>query len=183
MKTAAFNPYAAPAAAVADAAPVAGEAVFFPVSLLKLTLMSLATLGLYEIYWSYKNWKCVQERFGDKVNAPLRALFYPLSSYWLFKRIRAQAGEARLEGKLQAGLLALVLFLLGALSRLPDPWWLASLLAFVPLLPVQATVNQLNRRLAPHAAANAGFSGWNIAGLAIGGILLVMALFGAFMGA
>ena len=50
MKTAVFNPYAAPAAAVADAAPASGEALFFPVSRLKFALMSLATLGLYEIY-------------------------------------------------------------------------------------------------------------------------------------
>jgi len=37
----AFNPYAAPAAAVSDAAAASGEAVFFPVGLLKLTLMGI----------------------------------------------------------------------------------------------------------------------------------------------
>jgi hypothetical protein len=179
----AFNPYAAPAAAVSDAAPASGEALFFPVSLVKLTLMSLATLGLYEIYWFYKNWKCVQENFGDKVNAPIRALFYPLTSYSLFKKIREQAGNAQLDGKLQAGLLALTVFLIGALWRLPDPWWLVSLLGFLPLLPVQSAVNELNRKLAPQAGGNGSFSGWNIAGLMIGGILLFMAILGTFMGA
>ena len=187
MKTAqaagapAFNPYAAPAAAVADAAPAGGEALFFPVSGLKLALMSLGTLGLYEIYWSYKNWKCVQEHLGEKVNAPIRALFYPLTSYSLFKRIRERAGQSQLGEGLPAGPLALAVFLLGAMSRLPDPWYIASLLAFLPMLPVQSTVNELNRKLTPQADNNASFSAWNIAGLALGGILLSLALLGTFM--
>jgi len=178
----AFNPYAAPIAAVADAAPVAGEPVFFAVGLLKLTLMSLATLGLYEVYWFYRNWKCVQENLGEKINAPIRAVFYPLTSYTLFTKIRDQAAKAQLGGGLQAGLLALSVFIIGALWRLPDPWWVVSLLGFLPLLPVQSTVNELNRRLAPQAGGNTGFSAWNIAGLVIGGILLFMALLGTFMG-
>jgi uncharacterized membrane protein YdbT with pleckstrin-like domain len=57
-----------------------------------------------------------------------------------------------------------------------------SLLGFLPLLPVQATVNELNRRLAPQAGTNSGFSAWNIAGLIVGGIFLFMALVGAFIG-
>ena len=177
---AAFNPYAAPAAVVADAEAASAEAVFFPVSLLKLSLMSVATLGLYQIYWFYKNWKCVQ-KLGDDVNAPLRAVFYTLTSYWLFRKIREQAGSARL-GNLQAGLLALLLFFLGSLWRLPDPWWVVGLGGFLPLLPVQATVNRLNRKLAPQADPNTRFDGWNIAALAAGGIIVLAALLGTFIG-
>jgi len=176
-----FNPYAAPAAAVADAEPARGEAIFFPVSLLKLSLMSVVTLGIYQIYWFYKNWKYVQ-RLGDDVNAPLRALFYTLTSYGLFRRVREQAEAAQVGGNLQAGLLALMLFLLGALWRLPDPWWVVGLGAFLPLLPVQSTVNELNRRLAPQADPNVRFGGWNIVALIAGGILVLAALLGAFIG-
>ena len=177
-----FNPYATPRAEVADAAYAGTEPVFFPVSLLKLALMSLVTLGLYEIYWFYKNWKCVQQNDGDKVNAPIRAFFYPLVSYSLFKRIRDHADKAQVETGLQAGLLAITIFVLAALWRLPDPWWVVSMLGFLPLLPVQSTVNELNRKLVPQAPTNSHFSGWNIAGLVVGGILLVMALIGAFVG-
>lgn len=177
----AFNPYAAPAAVVADAAPATGEAIFFPVSLLKLSLMSIVTLGLYQIYWFYKNWKCVQN-LGDKVNAPLRALFYTLTSYWLFKKIGERAKNAQLGGSLQAGLLALMLLLLGSLWRLPDPWWIVGLGAFLPLLPVQSTVNEINRKLAPQADPNSRFGGWNIVALIAGGILVLAALLGAFIG-
>ena len=177
-----FNPYAAPAAAVADAETTRGEAIFFPVSLLKLSLMSLVTLGVYNLYWFYKNWKSVQ-KLGDSVNAPVRALFYTLTSYWLFKKIQEQAERAQLDGNLQAGLLALTLFVIGSLWRLPDPWWVVGLGSFLPLLPVQSTVNALNRKLAPQADVNSRFGGWNIAALIAGGILLVAGLFGTFMGA
>jgi hypothetical protein len=177
-----FNPYATPRAEVADATAAGAQPVFFPVSLLKLTLMSLATLGLYEIYWFYKNWKCVQQNFGDKVNAPIRALFYPLVAYPLFKRIREHAQKTKGDNTLQAGLLASAIFALAALWRLPDPWWMVSLFSFLPLLPVQSTVNEINRKLAPQAGTNTSFSGWNIAGLVLGGILLVLSLVGTFIG-
>lgn len=177
----AFNPYAAPAAPVADADTASGEAIFFPVGLLKLSLMSVVTLGIYQIYWFYKNWKYVQT-LGDSVNAPIRALFYTLTSYWLFKRIRQQAANAQLGGHLQAGFLAVMLLLVGSLWRLPDPWWIFGLGAFLPLLPVQATVNELNRKLAPQADANSRFGGWNIVALIAGGILVLAAIVGAFIG-
>jgi hypothetical protein len=176
-----FNPYAAPKAEVADPSTRMAP-VFYPVSLLKLTLMSLATFGLYEIYWFYKNWKCVQRNDGYKVNAPIRAFFYPLMSYDLFKRIRGHADKAQLGPRLQAGLLAATIFVLAALWRLPDPWWLVSLLGFLPLLPVQSTVNEINRKLAPQAGINGRFSGWNVVGLVVGGILLLFALVGTFIG-
>jgi hypothetical protein len=62
-----------------------------------------------------------------------------------------RAADAQVEGGLQAGLLALALFILSLLWRLPDPWWLVGLAAFVPMLPVQSAVNEINARLAPQA--------------------------------
>jgi hypothetical protein len=177
----AFNPYAAPKAAVADAAVPGVEPVFFAVTLRKLTLMSIGTLGLYQIYWFYKNWKCVQQHSGDKVSAPIRAVFYPLVSYALFRRVRERAAAAQIEGGLQAGLLAAAVFVLSFLWRLPDPWWLAGLAVFLPMLPVQSSVNEINARLAPQAEPNAGFSGGNIAGMIVGGLVLLLAVVGMFL--
>ena len=38
------------------------EPHFFPVSGLKLVVMSTVTFGLYEIYWFYQNWWLVKQR-------------------------------------------------------------------------------------------------------------------------
>jgi hypothetical protein len=177
-----MNPYAAPAANVADTPALpASEPVFFAVSKLKLALMSVVTFGLYEIYWFYKNWKCVQRNYKDNVSAPVRALFYPLVSYPLFKRIREHAAKSGIEGGVPAGALAIAVFALAMLWRLPDPWWVVSLFGFLPLLLVQSTVNEINRKLAPDADANSRFSGANIAALVIGGILLVLGVVGTFI--
>lgn len=177
-----FNPYAAPTAQVLDAVGPGTEPVFFPVSRLKLALMSIVTFGIYEVYWFYKNWKCVQRNYGDDVNAPIRALFYPIVSYPLFKRIRDHAKTARVEANVQAGLLAIVVFVFATLWRLPDPWWLVSFLGFVPLVLVQNAVNAINRKLAPGAGTNSRFSGWNIFGLIAGGIFLILAVVGTLIG-
>ncbi|HEV3008209.1 MAG TPA: hypothetical protein VGX52_04165 [Burkholderiales bacterium] len=177
-----MNPYAPPAAKVEDAAALPeSEAVFFAVSGLKLAVMSIVTFGLYEIYWFYKNWKCVQRNTGDDVSAPLRAVFYPLISYPLFKRIRSHARSSGVESDFPAGVLAIAVFLVALLWRLPDPWWLVSFFGFLPLLPVQRAVNAVNRKLAPAADANTRFRGWNIFGLIAGGIVLALTVTGAFV--
>ncbi len=174
----AVNPYAAPRSRVEDPGAVApGQPAFFPVSLLKLSLMSLATSGLYDIYWFYKNWKCMQER-GEKVNAPIRAFFYPFVSYALFRRVREQARATGVDVSLPAGPLAVVLFVLSAVWRLSDPYWLFSLLGFLPLLPVQAAVNRVNERLAPGVDPNARFGAWNIAALVVGALFFVLVMAG-----
>jgi hypothetical protein len=54
------NPYAPPAADVADIAPpeeAAAESPFFAVSVIKLTVMSLCTFTLHDVYWFYTRWQ------------------------------------------------------------------------------------------------------------------------------
>src|SRR5688500_20300310 len=131
-----FNPYAAPAARVDEVAPAGPDAVFFAVSMLKLTVMGVFTFGFYNVYWFYKNWKCVQQ-LGDDVNAPIRAVFYPLVSYGLFKRVREHAARVGVAAGCPAGMLAVSRFPIyvgaayvdpsgtyvrsGAVLPLPDP--------------------------------------------------------------
>ena len=178
-----FNPYAPPRAEVDDVTILrAGEPVFFPVSRLKLTLMSLATFNLYTVYWFYRNWKHLQKLTGDRVSASIRAVFYSLTAYFLFKGMRKQAAAMDVVFP-AAGPLAIALLVLTSLWRVPDPYWLMIFLGFVPLLPVQAAVNEMNRKAAPEADPNSRLGGWNIAAVVVGGLLFVMAVIGAFLGA
>jgi hypothetical protein len=172
-----MNPYAAPAARVDEVAAGGPDPVFFAVSVLKLTVMSVFTLGFYNIYWFYKNWKCVQ-LLGDDVNAPVRAVFYPLVSYGLFKRVREHAGRAGVDAGFPAGILALGLFLIYVVGQFVDPSGLSALSGVLLLLPVQRTVNAINRKLAPNADPNARFSGVNIFWLVAGSLILMAALVG-----
>lgn len=175
----AVDPYAAPKAKVADAVPAdqAGTA-YFPVSLLKLGVMSVATLGIYQIYWFYKNWKSAQRVAGVHANAPIRAFFYGITSYWLFQLMRDHAKSVDPDISIPAGLLAVAVLVLTVASRLPDPYWLVTSFSVLPLLRVQAAVNRVNRQLAPDADPNARFSGWNIAGALFGALVAALAVLG-----
>lgn len=164
----------------ADAHP-ATEWRFHSVSLLKLAALSMATFGLYNIYWFYQHWRR-EQRFGSGGVTPwARALFAPLMSYSLFTRVRDARAVGGLPEGLSAGALTVAYFLWTNLYRLPDPYWLVSLFAFVPLLPVQAAVNELNVRLAPEAPPNDQFKGRDIAVLIIGGFVVLLAVVGSFL--
>lgn len=178
---AAVDPYAVPKAKVEDAAPAEGGTAYYPVSRRKLVVMSVATFNLYQIYWFYKNWKNAQRLAGSSANAPIRAFFYGLTSYWLFKHIRDHAASVDPKLSLPAGNLALGVFAFAVAANLPDPYWLVTLLGFLPLLPVQDAVNRVNRQLAPDADPNARFGGWNIFGIVVGGLLVGLAVLGMFV--
>jgi len=177
-----LNPYQAPATVVADASGAdLAEPTYFPVGLLKLSVMSVATLGLYILYWFYVNWKAARRLDGDNPWPLARALFYPIMAYALFRRIDHYALRIGLREGVAALGLAFALFLLELAIQLPDPWWLVTLLAFVPLLPVQATVNAINARAAPHADTNRRFTAWNVVGIAVGVAFLALIVIGLFV--
>ena len=46
---------------------------------------------------------------------------------------------------------------------------------------MQATVNEVNRKVAPDHNPNERFTGWNIAAIVVGGLLLLMGLVDAFL--
>lgn len=177
-----FDPYAAPAARVADM-PGAGAPVFFPVGLVKLTLMGIACLGLYQVYWFYRNWRDAAHARETAFGAALRALFYPLTAYFLFRRMEVERARHGAGQTIAAGPLAVALFVLSLSWRLPDPYWLVAILAFAPMLPVQGAVNALNAKVAPEADQNRRLSGWNIGALVLGGIVLLLAIVGVLAGA
>jgi hypothetical protein len=181
LRVSTLNPYAAPAAAVRDlvAAPQV-EPVFLATGLFKLAILSVVTLSLYNVYWSYKNWKCVNRLTGEHFNAPLRAFFYPLTSYSLFHHIETEGRKLGTEVHSNAGFLAVVLFLLNLMYHLPGPYGLVGLLTFLPLMAVQSVVNQINRRATPDADPNVRLRPWNVVAVIVGGIVTVAAIASAF---
>jgi hypothetical protein len=160
-------------------ATLTGEAPFYAVSTLKFTVMTLATAGFYLLYWFYKHWRYVQSR--EKVLVIVRTIFYPVTAYSLMRRVQEMAPQAGTPGIRQPGMLAFLVFFFALLGNAPDPYWLASLLSILPLLPVQAAVNELNRKVAPDADPNERFSGGNIAWIAIGALLWALILVGMFV--
>jgi hypothetical protein len=175
------NPYRVPEARVADvvaATDSSRDLPFFPVSAVKLVLMSVATMGIYEIYWFYRNWALYRKRNGSNIRPFWRAIFSVLFCYSLFSEVRKQAQKHGLDANLAAGFLAVVWIVLNVVWRLPDPYWMVSFLAVLALLPVQAAANRVNALVDPDHDRNGGFSAWNFLGLVIGALLLGLVLLG-----
>jgi hypothetical protein len=178
------NPYAPPLAPVADVPATpdasAGAPAFFPVSQIKLVVMSFSTLGLYQFYWLYKNWKMVRLRTDEDIMPFWRAFFGVLFFYSLLDRIKKHDPEAP-SARMEAGGLAAAWIILTLLWKLPDPYWLIGFVGIFVLIPVQGLVNQLNHKVAPGHNPNSRFSGWNWLTAVLGIPFFMLAVWGAFL--
>jgi hypothetical protein len=178
------NPYAPPQAAVADVSvPTAagvGEPLFFAVSLTKLAVMSLCTGGLYTIFWFYWNWR-LAKREGEDVWPVPRALFAVFFCHACFGRVRDRGAAMGVQPVVQTTALAWGWIIVTVLQRLPEPYWLVSLFAWVFVLPVQAYANRINAVAAPTHDRNSRFSVWNWIAVVVGGGTVVLAFVGTFL--
>ena len=124
------------------------QRLFYGVSSAKLILMSVLTFTFYNFYWFYKNFNACKKRYDDESIPILRTLFSPIFSYSLFTAITSERENADVDKKLYPGFLALIYFVLNASGRvLPDPFYLVSLLTFLPLLAANSAINELNAKI------------------------------------
>ena len=176
------NPYAAPAAAVADPRldPGSRTAPFFSVGTTKLAVMSVLTFGLYEIYWAYRHWRTLRDVGGQKVWPVPRSIFFPVVSYSLFHKISDAAQDAEVPATFSPAGLAVAVIAFALSSRLPEPYSLVSLASFLPLLPAQSAANEVNAKIAPLADPNTRFTLANFIWVVVLALLLVAAFAGTF---
>ncbi len=149
---------------------------------LKLLAMSLATFGLYLIYWLYRNWKAEQARSGDNIAPLARAVFAVLFFHSLAARVALRSEAEGLSPRFSPVLLTTVFVVLALSPRLPDPWWLLSLGTAVPVLPIQRALQALDEAKGIDSRANRLFGGGEIAGFAIGATIWLLFLTGLMLG-
>jgi hypothetical protein len=80
-----------------------------------------------------------------------------------------------------AGPLAAGWIITSLLWRLPDPYWLVSMLPFLFMLPVQALANRINATVAPRHDPNRRFTAWNWVGVVFGVIFMILIIVGMFL--
>ena len=156
---------------------------YFHTSSLKLLIMSFCTFCLYELYWCYKNWVHIKEKKKLEIMPFWRAFFAPLWLYSLMTHLQDEINDTKIPIVLHAGLLAALYFITQLLYRLPDQYWLISLLSFVFLLPANTAILRLNENSATDVKPNDKIQGWNWLAVILGGLLFIMALIGTFIAA
>jgi transglutaminase-like putative cysteine protease len=100
------------------------ETKFYPVSPLKFGLLALVTLGLYQVYWFYRNWSYLKRVESPNALPFFRALFSFLWFYPFYRRL-VNGEESKdiillPKAKWFAIALAVIYFLLVGLSSLDD---------------------------------------------------------------
>ena len=76
------------------------------VSVTKFFLLNLLTLGVYVVYWGWKNWEILKRVKGLKVSPGARGFFIVFTSFSLFKEILLLAKEHGYKGNYIPWLLA-----------------------------------------------------------------------------
>lgn len=154
---------------------------YFSVAIPKFILMSVCTMGLYELYWFYKNWGHIKNKNNLEIMPFWRAFFAPLWAYSSFNHIRDELGEQEISLHLYAGFLAILYFILQSLWRLPDPYWLISFLSVFLMLPANAATTKINERVLDNFQQNSKIQGWNWLAVLLGVPFFLLALIGTFM--
>ena len=154
---------------------------YFPVSSIKLVVMHFCTLGAYQYYWIYENWRLIKEREGLDILPFWRTCFAVIYCFPLFGHIEGSGKLHHLRQSISSSVLAGGWVLLTVLSLLPDPYWLISFSSVVFLVPVQQQINRINEHVAPGHDLNKHFTAWNIVAVVVGGSVFVLALVVTFI--
>jgi hypothetical protein len=114
---------------------------FRTVSIPVFLILTIATLGLYHLYWFYRTWKIVGERQGQQIWPLARVL----AGIVFLPRLFAAIDEAIVEAgclPINARLLAAGYLVAAIGSRAVPYLWVLQILI---LVRVQAAINRMNR--------------------------------------
>jgi len=153
-----------------------------------LILLYVFTLGIYGIYWFYKTWKQIKKHTKATFSPGWRtvSLFIPFYNIWrvytLFNDIKSLRLKADFSESPSPGWLTFLFFLFTFLTnRLPDPWYLLGFLGVLPLLFAQGALNEYWEKEQEGRKEKIKFSTKEIVVLVIGGIVLALILWVAFI--
>lgn len=185
------NIYAAPSANLDEHLDVNVENRFYVVSTRKLLVLYFITIGLYHLYWNYKNWALHNRATGEGVWPVPRAIFSVFFTHSLFQNVaRHDLTHERAEwnaGRM-ATLMVILVFAGNAMERLASKGLgspITDLISIALLLPtglllkkVQAEINA--RCGDPDGSSNASFSAANIAWCVAGAVYWALLFLGYF---
>ena len=100
--------------------------------------------------------------------------------FWVFSLFRriSRVSEETGTGAFAHQAYALIYFLTVFTVRLPDPYWLITVLGFVPMIPVQSAATRVNKTVAPGAPLNDRYTGANVVMIVIGLLMLLLVIVG-----
>ena len=154
---------------------------YFVVGTTKLVVMSICTLGIYELYWCYRNWQCIKEREQSNLMPFWRAVFAPLWVFSLARDVKERADHLGIGNSLRPMLIGILYLALSIQWRLPGLYWVISFFSFAALLPIQATDTSVSAANASGTQDHSQFTPWNYVAVVLGGLVFVLGVVGSFL--
>lgn len=188
------NIYAAPEANLVDTEAGAVNLAFYVVSPVKFFTLFFFTLGLYGVYWHYKNWTLYKAAYNDHKPIPvMRAIFSVFFTHSLFSAIDRRITDTGKDFKWNASAWAAIgvtaLVVSNIIDRIPAAGAMGELFAFMPipltlvyglaLLKAQRAINVSCND--PQGKSNRAITWANCIWIFLGAILFTLALLGVFL--
>jgi hypothetical protein len=116
---------------------------FFNISLMKYCILAFFSFGLYNIYWFYRIWKTIKEKRLLNISAGARGFFGVIFVIPMVLEINKILKDIKKKRTLLPSAILWIIFML--LAKLPEPYFLISLLSFVFLIPVHMALDTINK--------------------------------------
>jgi hypothetical protein len=146
----------------------------------RFLLLFVLTLGLYGLWWMYKSWRFFKEKESLDIMPAMRAIFAIFFAYSLFEKIREFSRQNGYQKDYSSGMLVTGFIVLNILSRLPDPYWLVSILGGLCFIqPVNALMFAIESSQQYNVKGD-GFNTRQIILIIVGLILWALMLIGLF---
>ncbi len=158
----------------------------------KFLALTILTMGLYLVYWFYRQWRTVKDRDQSNIWPVPRGLFYIFFTHSLYadinERLRNSGTSFQWSPGTSATLVVIVAILSNILSRLSGenigpPITDVLSIAIVPALAYLALPAQKAANAASGDAdgsGNANFTGANWVWMILGGLVWALSLFGLY---
>jgi hypothetical protein len=177
--------YASPSSNLEDVDSSQFQSEFYVVSKNKFYALYLLTLGLYGIYWHYKNWSINKEKNNDDTWPVMRGLFSIFFTHALFEIVDMKIKDQEKEYKWNPGTVATIVVILNiainvfdrlSMKNIWSPYSDILSVVLLPLLAISTHKAQQAINIACNdisGEANSNFTMWNFLWMFIGGVLIV----------
>jgi multisubunit Na+/H+ antiporter MnhG subunit len=184
------NIYKPPESNVAQAELMSPE--FYVVSRNKFLILFISTLGIYRLYWFYKNWSLYRKSSGKKILPILRAFFSIFFAHSLFKLFDGKSKEIDNTYKWSPGNMATLYVLFAILENVSDrlsrksigePFTDFILLITLPVIGWTLYKAQISANIAcddPAGAGNSRLTPANYAWIVLGAVFWVIVGLGLY---
>jgi hypothetical protein len=173
--------------------PETTSTAFYAVSIIKFWVLSIATAGLYRLYWHYKNWALYRASTGHPMWPVMRAIFSIFFTHSLFRevdaRLRHSAIDHRWDGQMWATIYVVITLIENVTDRLAgrsvgSP--ITDFISIAAMLLATASLQQAQRAINvalgdPEGTSNSQFTIANWIWIVVGVLLWVLILAGIFL--